>query len=83
MAEKKPNIIGRIGRYFKNVVAEFKKVVWPTFKQTVNNTTIVIVSIILVGLVIGLLDMLFGYGLQLLLNREGAQATAMLSLLCL
>ena len=31
--EKKGNIFKRIGRFFKDVKAELKKVTWPTKKQ--------------------------------------------------
>ncbi|MBO5409054.1 MAG: preprotein translocase subunit SecE [Clostridia bacterium] len=57
MAEKKENAIVK---YFKGVKSEFKKVTWPSFKQIVNNTTTVIVSVIVVGLFIFLLDTAFG-----------------------
>ncbi len=57
MAEKKENAVVK---YFKGVKSEFKKVTWPSFKQIVNNTTTVIVSVIAVGLFIFLLDTAFG-----------------------
>ena len=57
MAEKKENAIAK---YFKGVKSEFKKVTWPSFKQIVNNTVTVIVSVIVVGLFIFLLDTAFG-----------------------
>lgn len=57
MAEKKENAIVK---YFKGVKSEFKKVTWPSFKQIVNNTTTVIVSVIVIGLFIFLLDTAFG-----------------------
>ena len=40
-----------------------KKVVWPSKKQVVNNTLIVIASVLIVGVVIWLLDLVFQYGL--------------------
>lgn len=56
MSEKKQN---GIAKYFKGVKSEFKKVTWPSFKQIVNNTTTVIVSVIVVGLFIFVLDYAF------------------------
>ena len=38
--------------------SELKKVVWPTPKQTVNNTVIVIVCVIVVGIFIWVFDAL-------------------------
>ena len=52
---KKPN---RIGKFFKDLISEVKKVVWPTPKQTINNTVIVIVCVIVVGIFIWVFDAL-------------------------
>ena len=61
MAEsvKKPSIGTRMAKYFKEVKAELKKVVWPTFPQTVNNTIIVITAILMVGVILFVLDFIF------------------------
>ena len=56
---KKDGIFRRIGKAVKGVRSEFKKVVWPTKKQLVNNTLIVIAALIIIGLVIFGLDTLF------------------------
>ena len=58
---KKVGIFRRIWKSIKNTKAEFKKVVWPTKSQLVNNTLIVIAALIIIGLVIFGLDMLFGW----------------------
>lgn len=47
------------GRFLKEVVAELKKVTWPTRQETVKLTVIVIVISVLVGAFIGGLDSLF------------------------
>lgn len=57
MAEKKENAIAK---YFKGIKSEFKKITWPSFKQIVNNTATVIISVIVVGLFIFVLDTIFG-----------------------
>lgn len=46
--------------YFKDVRAEVKKVIWPTPKQLINNTGIVLVSIAIIGVFIWGLDFVFG-----------------------
>ena len=56
---KKDGIFRRIIKSIKATKSEFKKVVWPTKKQLINNTLIVIAALILVGLVIFGLDTLF------------------------
>lgn len=45
--------------FFKDVKAELKKVIWPTPKQLLNNTIAVIVSVIIVGVIVFLLDLCF------------------------
>lgn len=65
MAEKKENAIAK---YFRGIKSEFKKITWPSFKQIVNNTSTVIISVILVGLFIFLLDTVFGAILNLFIK---------------
>ena len=48
-----------IGKSIKGTKSEFKKVVWPTKKQLLNNTLIVIAALIIIGLIIFGLDTLF------------------------
>ena len=43
-AEKKPNIIQRIGKFFTDCKSEMKKIVWPTIKVTFKNTGVVLFS---------------------------------------
>lgn len=45
--------------FFKDIKAELKKVIWPTPKQLLNNTLAVIVSVIIVGVIVFLLDLCF------------------------
>lgn len=52
----------KIAKFFRDLKAEFKKVIWPTRKQLVNNTTIVIICVLLIGACIWILDYLFTMG---------------------
>lgn len=54
----KPGLFARIGHWFKEMKAELKKVQWPTWKQTMNNTLIVIAFCVVVGVCIWLFDLL-------------------------
>ena len=56
---KKDGFFRRIVNFFKATKSEFKKVTWPTKKQLLNNTTVVIAALVLIGLVIFGLDTLF------------------------
>lgn len=66
--EKKVGFFKRIARYFREMKSELKKVVWPTFKQVKNNTGIVIVALILVGVIIAVLDFFFQFLVNALLK---------------
>ena len=55
-AKKKKGIV----KYFKDAKAEFKKVVWPTPKETTRNTIVVLIMCVMAGLVIFGMDSLFG-----------------------
>ncbi len=68
-AEKKPNIFKRVAAYFRDLRSEFKKVTWPTRKQVVNNTIVVLVTIVLAGIVVWGLDSIFTLLINLLLQK--------------
>ncbi len=57
-AKKKPGFFGKIARWFREMNSELKKVQWPTWKQTWNNTLTVIVCVILVGIFLWVFDLL-------------------------
>ena len=72
MAEtnKKPNFFVRTGRalsrWFREMKSELKKVVWPSGKQLLNNTIIVLVAVLIVGVIVCLFDFVAGLGIDLL-----------------
>ena len=61
--QKQGNIFSRAGKriakWFRELVSEVKKVVWPNCKQVVNNTWVVILCILLVGVFVWVLDIAF------------------------
>lgn len=69
-ANKKENFFvrtaKRVGRWFREMKSELKKVVWPSGKQLVNNTLIVLAAVIVVGAVVFLFDWLASGGIGLL-----------------
>jgi preprotein translocase subunit SecE len=48
---------GKVNTYFKGVKAEMKKVIWPTKKELVNYTGVVILISLIVGVVVWILDL--------------------------
>ena len=69
--KSKPGFFARIGKWFKEMKSELKKVQWPTKKQTINNTVIVIVCCIILGICIWLFDWLAGSVIRALLDLFG------------
>jgi len=63
--------ISALGRWFRGMKSELKKVVWPTWAQVRNNTLVVIVVSIIFAVVIGLIDYLAYQGILALLGLIG------------
>ena len=72
MAEVKKNWFKRAGsaiaRYFRELRSELKKVVWPTPKQVLKNTLIVIACVLVIGVFIWLFDFVARYGVDALIK---------------
>ena len=58
----------KIAKFFRDLKAEVKKVIWPTKKQLINNTGIVILCILIIGAGIWILDALFSWGFKALIG---------------
>ena len=52
-------IFGRIGRFIREVIAEMRKVIWPTRKELITYTAVVIVFVTAMLTIVGLLDLGF------------------------
>lgn len=57
-SKEKVSIWKRIGRFFKDMKSEGKKIVWPSKKQVMNNTVVVLVVMAVCSVVIWPLDWL-------------------------
>lgn len=51
------NFFKGIGRGFKNMFHELKKVTWPTKKELLNYSVVVFVFMIIMGVIIGVIDL--------------------------
>ncbi len=76
MAEEKKAVVkqkqpGRVARWFRELKAEFKKIIWPSRKQVINNTLVVIACVLLVGIFIWVLDLAFGFGRDIIISKLG------------
>ena len=47
---------GKVGKWFHDLKVEFKKVVWPTKKTVITNTSVVVAVIAGSAVLVGLLD---------------------------
>ena len=59
---------GAICRYFRELRSELKKVVWPTPKQVLKNTLIVLACVLVVGVFIWVFDYVSSIGMTALIN---------------
>ena len=64
----KPGFFARVGKWLKEMRSELKKVQWPTKKQTINTTLIVIACVVVVGIFIWLFDFIAQGAINLLLT---------------
>ncbi len=66
----KPGFFKRIANFFRDYKSEMKKVVWYPWKNVVRDTGVVMVSLVITGVIIGVLDLVFTK-LILLLGQIG------------
>lgn len=55
----------KIVQFFKESVAELKKVVWPGKDDVISSVKVVLISTVVVAIILGLLDLLFVTGMNL------------------
>ena len=58
---KKPNVFKRFAAFCKETKSELKEVVWPSPKQVLNNTLVVIVVMLVFAIFVGVVDALFKF----------------------
>ncbi len=59
--EKKPN---PFGKFFRELRAEFKKIVWPSKKTVISQSAVVLVAVIAMGLIVAGFDFVLIKGVQ-------------------
>ncbi len=59
----------RLARFWRETIAELRKVVWPTPNQAVNLTTVVIVTVVAMSLFLGAVDYIFTQLIRLIVAR--------------
>ena len=61
-------LVKGIGRKFKEMFFELKKVTWPTKKDMINYSIVVLVFIVIMGVIIGVIDLGAGKLVELLVS---------------
>jgi preprotein translocase subunit SecE len=56
----RPGRIRSIGTFYRQVVAELRKVIWPTRKELVTYTTVVVVFVLVMVAIVAVFDLVFG-----------------------
>jgi preprotein translocase subunit SecE len=57
---RRSGFFGRIGGFFREVVSELRKVIWPTRKELLTYTAIVIAFVTVMTTIVGFLDLGLG-----------------------
>lgn len=65
---KKPSVFARMGKWFRELKGECKKIVWPTRQQTTNNTAVVLATCVIIGVFLWVLDAIFQFGVSALIR---------------
>jgi len=60
--DAKPGLGARISLFYRQVIAELRKVIWPTRKELVTYTYVVIVFVTAMALFVAALDLIFARG---------------------
>jgi len=58
--------MGKIVQFIKESYAELRKVIWPGRDDVISSVKVVIVSTIIIAAVLGLVDMLLLFGVQVI-----------------
>ncbi len=62
VGERRPNRLRRLVTFYKQVVAELRKVIWPTRGELLTYTSVVLVFVIFMVTVISIYDFVFSQG---------------------
>ncbi len=61
-SEDGPGVFGRLARFIREIVAELRKVIWPTRKELITYTSVVVVFVTIMLTIVAGLDWMFAKG---------------------
>ncbi len=62
-------MFGRIREFFQEVKLELKKVVFPTKKEVIGSTWVVIISVLIAAFFLGIVDMALAKAMSIAFNK--------------
>ncbi len=66
----KPGLFARISLFIREVIAELRKVIWPTRKELITYTWVVIIFVLIMAGIVALYDFLFTQGVLAVFGSE-------------
>ena len=69
--KKKAKGSNKIGKWFREMRSELKKVVWPSRKQIINNSLVAIIVIVIFAVVVWGFDQLANQAINALISLGG------------
>ena len=66
--EKIKEVIQKITQFIKEAKIELKKVTWPTPKQTMASTAVVIILVFVLSIILGIFDFVLAKAVKLILG---------------
>jgi preprotein translocase subunit SecE len=67
---RRTGFFGRIGGFFREVISELRKVIWPTRKELLTYTAVVIVFVTIITAIVAALDYGFAKGILFLFGSK-------------
>ena len=58
----KPSVFARLALFIRQVIAELRKVIWPTRRELITYTTVVIIFVLIMAAIVAALDFVFARG---------------------
>jgi preprotein translocase subunit SecE len=59
---EKPGLGARIALFYRQVISELRKVIWPTRRELITYTTVVIFFVTVVAMIVAVFDLVFAKG---------------------
>ena len=60
--QRRPSRLRRLTTFYKQIVAELRKVIWPTRRELLTYTSVVLVFVVVMVAIVSLFDFLFSQG---------------------